>query len=43
MNKLIVVTLISLFLAGCNSSPPKPPLPKGEWVPVNSIDVGQGK
>ena len=42
MKKIIGAILFSLLLAGCSSNPPKPPLPKGDWVPVNSIDVGQG-
>lgn len=34
MKQLFIVAMVAATLAGCGS-PPKPPLPTGDWVPVN--------
>jgi len=34
MKQLFIVAMVIATLAGCGS-PPKPPQPTGDWVPVN--------
>lgn len=41
MKKLIAVLTTAILVTGCSSSPPKPPQPSGEWVPVNPPIVMQ--
>lgn len=33
---ILLVLLFSAFLSGCATNPPKPTLPKGEWVQMNT-------
>jgi hypothetical protein len=34
MKQVLICVLIGTALTGC-ASPPKPPQPTGEWIPVN--------
>lgn len=40
MKTALVVALLILSLQAC-SSPPKPPEPTGQWVPVNQLAAQQ--
>lgn len=33
--KTTALILSLILLSGCQTSPPKPPMPKGEWVQMN--------
>lgn len=39
--RYIIAFLIIYLLAGCVSSPPKPPAVKGEYRPINHVEASE--